>query len=307
METARYLRPMGVGEILDSAVKLFRANFLTLVIAQLPLTLFYLADNLLDVFVWNPADLIDSFLYDDYTALFKVLSIMFIILVIQVALVYPLTLSAVTKIASDSVLQTPSSVKNAYTFCFKTWWRLGLTNTLIFTVLIIIFLIVVVIPFVIFLTAAIYALETGSHEAFGGILLLGIAVTAVLSVIPAFIWIRWQMTFPAAVNEGRFVFNAVSRSWDLVKGRTLVTFVVMALIYLIPTIIQISPDIMELSLGRDFAVIGWVFGIVTQGLLMPLVSCTRVVVYFELRARKEGFGLEQRVEQLSDDKTVIYQ
>lgn len=305
METARYLRPMGVGEILDSAVKLFRANFLALVIAQLPLTLFYLADNLLDI-AWDPVDLIDAFLYDDYTVLFKVLSIIFIILVIQVALVYPLTLSVVTKIASDSVLQTPSSVKDAYTFCFRTWWRLGVTNTLIFVVLVIIFLIVVVIPFIIFLTAAMYAFETGSLEAFGGILLLGIAVTAVLSVIPAFIWIRWQMTFPVAVNEGRFVFNAVSRSWDLVKGRTIVTFLVMALIYLIPTIIQISPDIMELSLEGDFAVTGWVFGIVTQGLLMPLVSCTRVVVYFELRTRKEGFGLEQRVEQLSDDKSVIY-
>jgi hypothetical protein len=42
-----------------------------------------------------------------------------------------------------------------------------------------------------------------------------------------------------------------------------------------------------------------VFGVLSEGFIVPLIDTTRLVVYFELRARKEGFDIEKRVETLT--------
>ncbi len=306
MEKLPYLRPMGFGEILDSSIRLYRENIRALIIAQLPLTLAYILSSLL---VFFSTGIVGTSLFAAFTqsavptaaprfSFGYLLLILLIYIIVGLALT-PLVFSAVMKIASDSVLKTPSSVKEAYRFCIQHWFSLALTNFVLALIVGIIAAVLLFIPLAVVTAVFTYAFATGgSLSSIFAVLLVVLLFVALLMLIPAFLWTRWVITFPAAVSERIFVTEAMSRSWNMVKGHTIKTFLVIFLIFLIPFIIQYSPAIMEFSLGRSLALLTFVFGIVAQGVLIPLVHVTRVVVYFELRSRKEGFDLEKRIEQL---------
>jgi hypothetical protein len=307
MDKNQYLRPMGIGEILDSAVRLYRENFLLLVIAQLPLTFFLLVSNLVNIYFMGTGalSLFGTFIeptgYPEVAIGPHFLLILMLLPLIEIAILYPLTLSAVTKIASERVLQRPSSVRDAYTFSARNWLKLGITNIIITIAVLIVPLVVVMIPGAVLLAVFAYAFAAGgSMSAIIGVIIVFSVLALIASLIGAFLWIRLAAAYPVMVNEDRFIFDALKRSWDLISGNTLRTFLVMVLMFLIPTIIQVSPYVMELLFRRSLAVLIITFGIVAQGLLIPLVDATRVVVYFELRARKEGLDLEHRVEQLTE-------
>jgi hypothetical protein len=63
---------------------------------------------------------------------------------------------------------------------------------------------------------------------------------------------------------------------------------------------DVSPVLLQPFLGTSLVVLMVVFGVLSKGFIVPLIDTTRVVVYFELRARKEGYDLEERVKKLSE-------
>ncbi len=300
MEQSQYLRSMGIGEILDSAVRLYRKNFFVLIAAQLPLTVYYLVYNVSPFADYESAlGMLEGTESDILAFLLRFLIILLLLIVIETGIVYPLTLSAVTRIASDRALQHPTSIKDAYWFSLRNWWKLGLTNLITTSVLLVMLILIIFIPFAILLS--IFVGFATPIWVIGAIALIGLIIVLILSVIPLFFWVRWQLAFPVMVTERQFIISALRRSWNLVKGNSLKVLVIMVLMYLIPTVIRVSPFIMESLLGISLPVLTVASTIVVQGILMPLVHCTRVIVYFELRARTEGLDLEQKIEHLTDD------
>ena len=295
----RYLKVMELSEILDLSVKLYRKNFVPLVIAQVPLTLavFFVlmmggGTSFFDMFNQTPS----------YTGNLNNYFVTRLLSFIHSILVYPLVLGAVTKVASDCILQESPSVIKAYKFALHN------KGKLIATSFVISFVIGLVTGMFISMPLALITFGTmTSGSSAGAIILIFLALLfAVIGiVIASFLWIRWVTTFPVLVNEedeDRGTLDAMKRSWNLVQGHTRKLFFVMAAVSLIPTLIQFSPFAMEFLAGRSLAILTIVFGVAAQGLVSPLVHCTRVVIYFELKTRKEGYDLEKRVEQLSSDR-----
>lgn len=302
MEQSRFLRPMGFGEILDASVRLYRSNFLMLVIAQLPMALIYIVTNLSSMY-FGAAESVS--LVPAGTTSFTVLgnlimyfAVVLVLIIIEVGVVFPVTLAAETKIASDSVLKHPPSLKEAYRFSLKNILKLGLTN-IIMTILLVIVMVIALIPFAVLFAIFVATLFNNPLAGFTDVIFIGLVISLPFLLIPAFVWTRWIAAFPIMVNEKQFFFDAINRSWNLVKGRTMVTFLVLIVMYSIPYILQGVTFLTEGSLytGNFSLIFG--AGILTQAFLIPLVNCSRVVIYFELRSRKEGFDLEKRVEQLS--------
>lgn len=294
-----YLRPMNVGEILDSSVKLYHKNFLPLVIAQLPAMLFYLVNGLFSMFSTGASEP-STLVLNPYLILLYL-----VVALLGAFVVYPLAFSAVVKVASDNILGNPSSAKKAYKFCLREWWRYGLTYfelNLIQGIAIGIAYAIFIVPIAILGYALLSGGGTGAGLIFGFVIAL--VFMGFGASMASFFWTRWILTFPAAVNEGIFYYKPMERSWNLVKGRTLRVFLPLFIVSIIPYIVIFSPIFMGGLLGGLGAVQGslstliLVFGTLSQGLLVPLVHVTRVVTYFELRARKEGFDLEKRVERL---------
>ncbi len=295
MEQSQYLRPMELGEILDASVRLYRENFRILIAAQLPMTMFYLVSNVVTVYVMKigSASFFDTLTQPlaptpsepQYTGA------AFVILILQL-IVYPLTVSAVIKVASDCVLQKPLSIKEAYRFCAKILGKLVTTHIILSVAMGIIY----GIPFVIGIVILFYMVYS-FNIAVGGIVVVFIFMV-IAAVAGGFVWIRWVSTFAVAVNENNFNLGAMRRSWDLMKGYTGKMFLVMVLVFLIPTVFELSPEITGLFLRISAPGLSLVFGVIALGILIPLVESARVIVYFQLRTRKEGFDLTQKIEKL---------
>lgn len=316
MDRNQFLRPMGLGELLDSSVKLYRKNFVLLVTAQLPLAVFYLLQNAYSYSVSGQQSgffeiyqmFTDPFAYSvqQQTApapslWYFLVSILFTIL--QVCVVYPVTLSAVTKVASDSVLEGKATVKNAYIFSLKNWFKLGLTNVIITILLIIVLAIALAVPVAISIAVVVYSLVSGSSGGVVTAFIVILVAAGIGSFIAGFVWVRLSATYPIMVNEKTFIIEAMSRSWRMVRGHTLRVYAAMVIIFLIPTVLQFSSYIMEFLMFRTLFVLTVALGLVAQGILIPLVDCTRVLIYFDLRTRKEGYDLEMRTQELSQPET----
>jgi len=311
---SQYLRPMGLGEMLDASVRLYRKNFHALIGAQLPLTLFYLLYNsfslytlrmhvisffglfgyphldslLYFLYLWRPpSDPLTSFLLQKNP---HFIWIAFNLSVIYVLFVYPVTLAAVTKVASDSILERPSSAKNAYTFFVKRWWKPGLLNSMITGILVVLGSVSVVI-----VAALLISLGFDVITFVDLVLLLVVLLAGFFPFF--FLWARFAVCYPVMVNEDT-VGTTLKRSWTLVKGYTIKVFSAVILILLVSLVITFSSDAVGYILDSFPSALLLVCGTAAQALVIPLVNCTRVVIYFSLRARKEGFDLEKRVEQL---------
>lgn len=304
MGNNRYLRPMGLGEILDSAVGLYRKNFFTLVMTELPMTLFYLvttvasliwlggigATNLFDIIMGSTAPAVPV---PEISGRIVVVA-MWLSLAMSLVM-YPLVFSSVIKVASDSILGKTPSIKDAYTFSIHYLGKLILTNLVVYLILALVVAIFISVPVAVITFRVVSGGITGA-EVSG--LLIPLVFMLIGVVILAYLRTLWVAVFPVAVNERIFITGAMRRSWDLVKGNVIRTFLALALVYLIPTVVQLSPSFIEFSVGRSSVFLTVMVGVVAQGVLIPLADITRAVIYFELRARKEGFDLEQKVDQL---------
>ncbi len=311
MEENRYLRLMGLGEILDASVRLYRQNFLALVTAQLPYALINLAYLIYSVYYGGGSiSLFNTFKAITQPTLvqepsqpgFNLLASMagFLFLGFTSLIVYPLTMAAATKIASDSALRTPSSVREAYGFALKNWLRFIFTY-LFYTIALAVASVVFVILIAVVIAVLVYFIATGGSLAAALVgLIIGVVITLICAIVPILVWTRLTTTFPVAVNERNFMFGALGKSWGLVKGFTKKTFAIMLLISLIPFIVSYSPAFLEFLLGRSLVALMLTSTFIAGAVLAPLVFAAQVVVYFELKTRKEGLDLEKRVEKLTE-------
>ncbi|MBU7015150.1 MAG: hypothetical protein HXS52_03485 [Theionarchaea archaeon] len=311
MDRNQFLRPMGLGELLDSSVRLYRKNFLLLVIAQLPLAVFYLLQNAYNYYTGaGGSGLLEIYeIFNDplgYTApqqaapisAFWNFLIVMLFTLFQIGLIYPLTLSAVTKVASDTILEGEASVKNAYRYSLKNWLKLGVTNVIYTIALIVVLAVAVSIPAVVVISIVAYAALSGGAGFMSG-LIVGIIVILTGFFIAGIVWVRLSVMYPIMVNEKVFIFEAMSRSWKLVGGHTFRLYAALIIVFLIPTVLQSSSLILEGLFSRSMYMVIMALGLLTQGILIPLADCTRVLAYFDLRTRKEGFDLEMRTQNLS--------
>jgi hypothetical protein len=115
---------------------------------------------------------------------------------------------------------------------------------------------------------------------------IGIAIGFVLVIIPGLVLLTfWSVVAPVTVLERPGVFAAFSRSWQLVKGSGWQVFGVIVLFILIFLAIGIVLGIIGAILGdAGEVVLGYLGSVITA----PLVALAASVLYFELKAVREG-------------------
>jgi hypothetical protein len=128
------------------------------------------------------------------------------------------------------------------------------------------------------------------------IVVLGLVIKplVVLFVLAAIVWIffaeaQFAVTIPALVVENRRGTQAMSRSWELVKGHfwhVLGTIIVAAILAgIVSSIIS--------AFGGSAWVLRWIFSAIAQIITAPFVALVSVVLYLDLRARKESLTADQ--------------
>jgi hypothetical protein len=130
---------------------------------------------------------------------------------------------------------------------------------------------------------------------FGGLVLAAIAL-----IIPA-IWlgVAWALAFPVLIAEEQRGVDAMRRSFRLVQNRWWPTFGALFLAFLLQSfiglVLGIPLGILTFSEQGDSLVaifLAMVVNVVASVVTTPFMAAVLVLIYFDLRVRKEGFDLQ---------------
>ncbi len=297
-------RAQAVGELLDSAFTLYRRN-LRLILAitavvQVPLALFsYLAYQLtgigsattrLQQLGANGTITRQQFL-DISSTLITVLAVVFGIALLQALVVQPIATAAMTRAVGDVYLDHPATVGGAYRAVGRRIGSVVAVSMLLFLA-------------GVGLLAAAFGLVIGSVYAFGagGAALLIVVVPVTLFIV-ILVYTRWLFAAPIVILERSGAVAALRRSWQLVRGSTPRVFGISLLVGLITGILS--------------AIVGALLGVVTQFgdesvrlilsqlaslivavLIQPISFIVVVLLYYDLRIRREAFDIEMLAANL---------
>jgi hypothetical protein len=265
---APMLRPLGVGEILDAAFKIYTRQFATLlkivavvVVPIQALSAVILLSTVDDPDAINGTGNVDS---DDTWGL--VAGTLVGSLLGWVALA--IATGAVVKAVADGYLAREPSWRESLAYAGGRWRSL-VWLSLLSTFLLILAFIALIVP---------------------GIWLA----------------IAWMVAVPALMIEGCRGTKALGRSFRLVRNRWWATFGVIVIAYLLAGAIQFAAGAIfgaAIVAGLEDSLVGTVLmntlaTTLASVLATPFQAAVTTIVYFDLRVRKEGFDLQLLAERI---------
>lgn len=296
------LRPLGIADILDETVEIYKSNFVLLVgIAA---------------FLYVPYSLLTAGLQSPQFSMEKMepAQIIGFLLTLLVAVVFyliaaPIVTGALTYGISERYLERSTSIGACYRRMLSgsVFLRFLGANTLVFLAGLGAFLVpgILIGAGVALLVAG---MGSGSMPIILGILLIVVGIPAM--IIPAYVILRLTLVAPAFVIEMRGAVGSLSRSWDLMKGNLLKALALLAIVSVVVSIIQgiiASPVAIAMGLGAArgsdpsyvLLVINTVLQAILSTVLAPLTSIVVMLLYYDMRIRKEGFDLELLARDLA--------
>ncbi|MGI8803551.1 MAG: hypothetical protein ACR2KV_15535 [Solirubrobacteraceae bacterium] len=258
------LRPLGVGEILDVAIKAYTKNARTLItigaIIGIP---FQLLNGVIQLSTVSSADEISTFMFDTGNSVhLSRARIAGAVLSVLIGLVVNLVLTAATvKAVSDAYLGKVPDVRDSLRFAVRRIRSL--------------FWLYIVLGF-------------------------GLGLAFVALIIPGiWLYVAWSVATPVLLLEDVRATAALRRSFRLVRGRWWPTAAVLIVAGLIVSIaggvvsglLSVIPSAIDGSSVLLAVFAATLAGSVATALVHPLQSAITTVLYFDLRVRTEGFDL----------------
>ncbi len=267
------LRPLGLGEILDDIFRIYRRHFGLLcaigLLVSVPSLLIQFATGsvanlgfLFNVFgnLGNPQP--SSTLVAPGRPNLQLFGLSYLVLLALL----PFSIGAVSRAAIDIALGNPVSVRSAFAGVARRYWAL-----------------------------------------LGQTLIVVVAIVPLVLCFPVAIWIgvRWVVGVPALLAEGIGPLKGLGRSWTLTRGNWWRLFGTLLLVYLLQAAISTALGALGLPLGFAIpfispvvrAAIVLTVSTVAGALTLPVVYLCVVLLYFDLRIRREHFDLDQLARQ----------
>lgn len=256
------LRPLGLGETLDAAIKLYRNNAVTLwkIVAVVIVPLYILQFIIRRVSLPSDVFLQNGTLYTHTSGTSASGTVGLLAIAILGLLGNLLVTGAIFKLQLDAIMDRPHDLRDSYEFARHKVWSL-LWLGILATILITIGFILLVIP--------------------------GIWLLVAISV-----------AVPALMLEGVKGFQAMKRSMQLVDkrwwatfGRLLVAFILYGIVVAIFGAIAnaITNSMTNVTLFLLINVVVTAIGVI---LLSPFIAAVINWIYIDLRVRKEALDIE---------------
>lgn len=259
--------PMGVGELIDAAVNLYRVHWKTLmgIVAFVMVPFAFVQSFVLSragggVFTgFDPTSTTEPTPKDVSALLLAVL-----FSAVQGLLLQPFLTAAIARAVADAYLGTEATVGSTYRYA------VGRFHSILWVTFL----------------AGIASL--------GGLLLL---------IVPGVIFYVRLLFGPAVVVvEGTKGTSALGRSWRLARGRFWKLFGVLLLTYLLITAVGGTLAFGVAALSGLAGPVGWVLDAAAASAVeivsRPLLTIIIVLLYFDLRIRKEGLDLALMAQEL---------
>ncbi len=280
------LRPMGFTDILDEAIEIYKSNFVLL--------------SGVAGAIYVPYAIISGLLKRPGEQSVAAYVGTFVDAIIAV-LISSIITGALTFAISERYLGRQATVGGSYKRVFSqgVFWRL-IGALLLKTV---------ITAGPVFVGAAIVgvgaALGVASGGTAAGIALIVLGVVLVLAGAGFAVWIAVKLTIvePALLLEDLGVGKAISRSWQLLNnnfwtafGLVLVTGVIVAIVaglLAAPASVMIAAKVARsLDVGWGLRALNVILTGVAHILTTPIMSIVYILVYYDMRIRKEGFDLQ---------------
>jgi hypothetical protein len=147
-------------------------------------------------------------------------------------------------------------------------------------------------------------------ELLGFWLLIGLMLYVGFCLIPLWIWIwvSWVAVMPVMFVEDARLGAAMGRSWRLIEGRWWRTFLILLLIVILVTVVQaaltafvaLGQFLMSLVFSSFIvAAVAQATGTIVGALVNPVLQIAIVLIYFDLRVRREALDLFQLAQRVS--------
>lgn len=299
------LQPQTVTRILDSAFRLYRANFLLFlgIVSILYVPYVLVSSALSRATAIDPqlleqmqAEEIDPQTLEQFGGIpIGPMLAVGVLTLIQLALLQPLATGAVSRAISERYLDRPATIGSAYGFILSHFWRylaaIGLSG------------LVIMMPLLVATLAMAVGIALGAW-----VLILLLPVAIVLAVVFAF-WFRFVS--PVIVVEPCTAIESLGRSRELARGqfsRIVGLGMLLGLIGLIVTYagaaaLGLATGLLDLDFRTAAMVDSAAMGVV--GILVAPLSCAAwVLLYYDVRIRKEGFDLEILARNLAGEHAV---
>lgn len=309
----RQLRPMGMGDILDEVFYLFRSRFALLAgIAAVLYVPYSILESIIGYRSLRAQHELEQATTQDPTQLYMSLVELYgfkLALFILFVFLSLLMSAALTHAISQIVLGRETSAIEAIRYIGQRFW--GFAWTQILAYLIVFIPIILTLGLLVGVTSI--AIVSGLPSA-GGMILIG-AFTILLipmSIVTIFLAIRIVLVQPVFVVEGLSGMAAVKRSYGLVAGHWGKIFVTMLIAQVIILILSGAAGVIPQlwlqaaeAAGRSQAIpfiVSQIATTIANIAFSPIVASVLVLLYFDLRIRKEGFDLEILAEELEQRK-----
>lgn len=262
------LRPLEIGDLLDETFRMYRRHFLLFagisIIVSIPLaalagfSFFTLFANLVQQVGPDQAPTLTS-LTPSITA--------FAVFVVVNFALYPFLYGAITFAACESALGRPVTVWGALRGVLRRYLQ-------IFAFL-----------FLIFVTVLMFCLLP----------------------LWVWIWVGWVAVMPVMFVENTGLIAAMGRSWRLVEGRWWRTFLILFLIAILVVVVSsalqaflyLGQILLSLILSSYLSLaISEAATMIISSLVNPIFQIAIVLIYFDLRVRKEGLDLFQLAQRV---------
>lgn len=220
---------------------------------------------------------------------------------------YSAMMGLISRLAFGEVAEKPEAIKDAQRYIRPKMWKFLVAGLLVSLII----FGAMIAYFIIFgIAGVLVGIVLGQNSAAIGITVL-LVIAAILIFIFGFIWLisrLFLVELPLAVEENITAVNTFSRSWELTKGSVgriqLILFVAFLISLPIGIAVQILTTILEFIIGDGvesflgFAVIGrllyLIIVIVSSALMIPFWQAIKAVIYYDLRVRREGMGMDLR-------------
>ena len=215
----------------------------------------------------------------------------------------------IARLAFKEIAEQPETVRDAQRYIEPRKWYFfatGLLVSAIFSGAIISYFIISGI----FLAIA-GLVRSQASEAVGSILIIILTLVAILGLIFGFIWLvskLFLVDLPLAVEDNANAVSTIARSWQLTKGSVGRIQLIVFLVFLISTPIGIATNIASIILqviisvvAEQAPVVAAIGGLVyviflfaSSALILPIWQSVKAVIYYDLRLRREGMGINLR-------------
>ncbi len=306
------IRPLSIGNVVSAGLRLYRSNLKTYLkislFAHLWLVLWLVSFLWLAIYGWT----------NSFAPLWFVLwFVSFLWLAIYGCTKYLMNAGLISRLAFGELVDQPESVNTARSKTRSRMWsflRVGLQILLMMTLVYIGLAIA---------TGIVMAIAVGFGVALGSAvgespILIGLifllSIAAVIGFLYTIIWFysHWMVAdVSLAVEDDITGGQSIDRSWQLTQNSILriqgVAFVAFLITLPLVFLTSYMPQIFLISLDPESALYmalysaSLLFGVFVGVLTMPFWQAIKAVVYYDLRSRREGMGLQLRNRQVAPE------